>query len=53
MFILDAELRSEEYCLKQKTLQNTVVSGNKNKDTDIKQAKNTVLKQETFAYSKQ
>ena len=47
MFILDAELRSEEYCLEQETLENTVVSGNKN--TDIK----PVLKLETLAYSKQ
>ena len=49
MFILDAELRSEEYCLKQETLENTAVSGNKNKNTDIKPA----LKLETLAYSKQ
>ena len=39
--------------LKQEMLENTVVSGNKNKNTDIKQVKNVVLKLETLAYSEQ
>ena len=39
--------------LKPETLENTVVSGNKKKNTDIKQVKNSVLELETLAYSKQ
>ena len=39
--------------LKQETLENTVVSVNKNKNTDIKQVKNAVLKLEMLSYSKQ
>ena len=39
--------------LKAETLENNVVSGNKNKNTDIKQVKNAALKLEMLAYSKQ
>ena len=38
--------------LKLETLENTVVNGNKNKNTDIKQVKNVVLELKTIAYSK-
>ena len=32
--------------------ENTVVNGNKNKNTDIKRVKNVVLELKTIAYSK-
>ena len=47
MFILDAEL-SKRCSLKLEMLKNTIVNGNKNKNTDIKQVKNALLKLETL-----
>ena len=46
MFISDAELRSEKYSLKSRNTWRLIVNGNKN--TDIKQVKNVVLKFETL-----